>query len=306
MTSRSIATGIAAAILLWAAPARADEHFASLIESKSDSVVSVKYVLNLQITMGGQTQNREYSGEGAGVLLSEDGLIVMPGMAMNPHPRGRMGRNFDVKATPTSLRVVFPGDPKEYEAVLGATDSRLDLAFLKVKDLEGKKIRPVDLATAADVKLGDTLYGVSRLGQSFDYAPWCDTVTIVGQVTKPRKMWALRGSFREEGNPLYDASGALVGFVIQQEGVGGGDSEPFLVPLPVVKSTIERAGKEADRVLEESKNAKEGAAGEKPGEGDEGKGAKAGEGDKDEGGDSAPEGKGPSAPPPPPDDSGSR
>ena len=58
----------------------------------------------------------------------EDLAAVLRRINNNPNPagtainlRGICTGNFEITATPLSLRVIFPGDPKEYDAVLGAT-----------------------------------------------------------------------------------------------------------------------------------------------------------------------------------------
>ena len=45
--------------------------------------------------------------------------------------------------------------------------------------------------------VGDEVYGVSRLDQGFDHAPMCSKLRVIGQVSKPRSMWALNSSGSE-------------------------------------------------------------------------------------------------------------
>ena len=223
-------------------PAEADgagDVLGRLIEEKSDTVVVVKFVLNVQMSFRGQTQEREISGRVNGVMVDTAGLVMVPSAAFKPQFRGRGGQQPDMQSTPSNVRVVFPGDPKEYEAIVGATDSRLGLAFVKIKDLEERLVKALDLEATGDTKIGDRLYGVSRLGQGFDFAPFCDFVDVVGKVKKPRKVWTIRGRFLEVGHPLFHADGKLAGFVIMQEGVGSTRMFPFMLPPKVAKSTPE-------------------------------------------------------------------
>ncbi len=248
MTRRLLFVAVALAAVAIAAPsASAGDVQQKLLDQHTGSIVSVKFVLSLQLSMGGQTQDREISGAATGLVVDPVGLIVMDSQSLSPRgPRG-----MDIKASPTSIRVVFPGDPKEYEAVLGATDSRLGLSFVRIKDLEGKVLTAFDLEGDPEVKIGDRLYGVTRLGQGFDYAPVCQVADIIGWVTKPRKMWAVSGGAVDVGHPMLQENGTVVGFVIRQEGVGGG-AGAFLLPLDVARGTIDRAGREAEKVLEEA------------------------------------------------------
>ena len=258
MTRRFLSlTAALVAVALVAPPASADPVCQKLLAQHTDSVVSVKFVLNLQLSMGGQTQDREVSGAATGLLVDPVGLVVMDSQALSPRgPRG-----MEINASPTSIRVVFPGDPKEYEAVLGATDSRMGLTFVRIKDLEGKAVKALDLAGEPKVEVGDRLYGVTRLGQGYDYAPVCQTADVIGWVEKPRQMWAISGGAVDVAHPLFTAEGTIVGFVTRQEGTGGGTGA-FLLPLAVVRGTIERAGREAEKVLEETLEADAEAAAE--------------------------------------------
>ena len=235
--------------LMSARSARAESIHERLIEAQADTIVSVKYVVSMRFSGGGRSSESENSGTITGVVIDPVGLIVVSSRALAPS--SRFG-SFEITATPLSLRVIFPGDPKEYDAVLGATDSRLGLSFLRIKDLEGREIRAIDRANTAEPTVGMEAYGVSRLAQGFDYAPYCDTVSLAGYVTKPRKMWLLRGRFSLAAHPLFNTEGALLGFVSVQEAVGEGGRRSFLLPLKVVESTIKRASRETERVLEEA------------------------------------------------------
>ena len=231
------------------APARADEAFTRLIEQNADTIVSVKYVVTVRFSGGGRSSESERSGTVTGVILDTNGLIVVPSGSLAPS--FRFG-SAEMTSTPTSLRVIFPGDTKEYDAVLGATDSRLGLSFLRLKDPEGKELKAVDMTKTAEPHVGMEAYGVTRLPQGFDYAPMCNTVMLAGEISKPRKAWLLRGGFTYSAHPLFNADGALLGFVGSLEAVGDGPRMMFLLPLKVVQSTIKRAAREAEKVLVEA------------------------------------------------------
>ena len=143
--------------------------------------------------------------------------------------------------------MIFEGDEKEYDAVLGATDSKLGLAFVRVKDLGGKKLTSVDFAAGAEVKLGDELAGVIRTDQGFDYAPYYGMTHVVGQVTKPRSMWIVTG-FLPQGHPLYTTDGRAAGIVVQQAGATeDSGSKVFLLPTKAVVGLVSQAVKACRR-----------------------------------------------------------
>ena len=238
-------------------PAAADDApYAKQMEAKAASVVYVKFVQKMQM-MGrqGGGQEREQNRTAMGLIVDAAGVVMMSGEV-----GGGRGRGFGAVPTspPTNLRVVFEGDVKEYEAILGATDSKLGLTFLRVKDLGDKKVVPVDLASTVEPKVGDELFGVARLPQGFDYAPFYGVTHLVGQVTKPRTMWLLNG-FAAVALPLYDAQGKTAGIVVRQSGVsdgeeqGPGPEQSFLLPVKAAAPTIAQAVKQCAEALEKSK-----------------------------------------------------
>ena len=238
--------------------------YAKLIPEKATSVVSVKLVLAVKITSPRGSQEQEINTSSTGVIVDAAGLILLPDSAFDAGrmmgiPR-RMRSQINVTSSPISIRVTFPGDTKEYDAVLGAKDSKLGLGFVLIKDLAGKAITAVDVSATAVPKIGQKLYGVTRLGQGFDHAPMCTSLKVAGQVTKPRTMWIVQGGGTHLAQPIYDANGAVTGIVVDQEGVGeDASSRPFLLPMKVASATFSGALKkshaELDRIIEEEEEA---------------------------------------------------
>ncbi len=265
---------------------------AKLIDAKSSSVVSIKYVLNVAISFQGQNMDREISGTTTGVVIDESGLVMLPARALDAGASmgipAQMRNQVEISSSPANLKVIFPGDDKEFPAILGAKDSKLGLGFVLIKDLEDKKPTVADMSDSTAPAIGEEVYGVSRLDQGFDHAPMCSKLRVIGEVSKPRRMWALNGTGMFLAQPLYTAAGKVVGICVSQEGVGSNSAtRAFVLPLKVANPTIKKAKKEAERALEEILEAEaENAAAEKDaaeGEG-EGEGEKAdGDGEKADG-----------------------
>lgn len=266
MRIRSLPSCVALAAALLAAGAAADAPHGKLIETRAATVVTVKAALKIAGSMGGRSFDQEREMTASGVVVDSCGFIMMNSDAISvPRFFRRGNQQHDFKVTPTNLRVIFPGDETEYPAILGATDSKLGLAFVLIRDLKGRNAAAVDLTNVVEPKVGDTLYAVTRLEQGFDYAPVCDEAKVVGHVTKPRSMWVLQGSGADSPHPLYNADGAVAGIVIYQEGVGDeqGGFRPFLLPLKIATGTIERALKTSKQALEEAPKEEEKPAEEK-------------------------------------------
>src|SRR5688572_380718 len=154
-SSLSPLLAVVAAVAL-ARPVAADEaeSYAKHVEAKSASVVAVKFVRKV----GSSEQNVNE----VGTLVDASGVVMLRAGALRSMFPGAP------KATVSNLRVIFPGDEKEYEAIVGATDSNLGLGFVRIRDLQGKKAVPVDLSDPAEPTLGAEAFAVSRLDQGFD------------------------------------------------------------------------------------------------------------------------------------------
>ena len=129
--------------------AQADESNAwTAIREKAVSVVSIKFVLNIQCSMGGRSLDHEVNREVRGVIIDETGLILtanshFDAIRMIGIPR-RFRSQVDIKSTPSDIRVLFGNEEDEFEAALVARDTNLDLAFLQILDLKDRKVKIQD------------------------------------------------------------------------------------------------------------------------------------------------------------------
>ncbi len=295
--NRMMVLAAAATILAASGAAEAGQADASaykaLLEEKADLLVSVKFVLKQEISMSGRSMgNDESTKEVSGVVVDPTGLVLMSNTTLGGGMGGLMRRNpqLSIKTEPSDFKVIFPGETKEYDAILGAKDSKLNLAFVQIKDLEGREIRWASFEKAAKAEIGQTLVGVNRLGKGFDYAPYFARAMVTGEVKQPRPMFVIRGDFSGEGLPLFTNEGKVAGILSMQEGAsgaesgggggllgmlggGGGNMGVFMIPAETVNATITMASKQAREALEKSQEE----------EGDEEKDE--GDGEEDDGGD---------------------
>ena len=236
-----LVAGAVVLALLGARPVRAGDAYAKQMDAKASTVVIVKAVL--KISFGSNENESNY--EAAGTIVDPTGLVMIQGFAFG---------GSRAKVNPTNLRVLFDGEEKEYDAVLGATESKLGLAFVRVKDIGDKKITPIDFASPAEPAVGDELFGVLRTDSGFDYAPYYGTAKLVGQVKKPREMWLVSG-FIPIGAPLYAADGKTAGVVIRQSGISeeGGSARTFLLPMKAFGAVVAQAAKAAQKALDDAK-----------------------------------------------------
>ena len=246
--TRALCAFAALFVVLLSRPAGAggasDDPYAKQLQAKVATVVAVKAVLKAS----GGGGDREFNVETIGVVVDPSGVVMMQNWFGGQRGSG--------KVTPVSIRILFDGDEKEYDAILGAMDSKLGLAFVKVKDLAGKKIASVDFSDGAETSLGDEVFGVYRMEEGFDYAPYYFTGKLVGQVTKPRTMWfCTAASAQYVGHPMYTPEGKVAGVVIRQSGNSEESriSRVFLLPVKSVVGVVGQAIKASAKALEDSK-----------------------------------------------------
>lgn len=269
------------ALLLLAAPlVAADDEAAidALFKDRAPAIVSVKFVLTITFSRGGESQKQEHNAEARGVMIDRSGLVMLANdhFAIQLPPMMRRG-GAGVESSPSKVKVLFGNEAKEYDAVIVARDSNLSVAFVQVLDLEKRDVSVVELSKAAETKIGAALLGITRMGRGFDCAPRFGKVLITGRVEKPRPMWAVASNFDGLGLPVFDASGGVVGVLASQEGSEGVDDDGggrgndgvFLLPLSTIQPSIEQARKLAPEKVKKALAEKEEAAeapAEKPAE----------------------------------------
>jgi hypothetical protein len=273
----------AALLLVLARPGITQDEMAQLdglVVKYAPAIVTVKAVLKTETKFGGAGQAQESRVNMTGVTVSPDGLVMISNTPFSPMralemmgmPEEMKGE-MDMKVTPTSLKVVIGSEEKEYDAFLAATDTNLDLAFLKIEGLGDRKMAFVDFGLGTTALVGQKVAQVNRLGRGYDYAPFFQTARVNGEIAKPRTAWLLEGNISAFGLPVFGMTGDVLGVLttipsgIKEPGaaegmslnmmmrlLGGGGQTPsgvFVLPASVVKATIEQAKLRAVEVAAE-------------------------------------------------------
>lgn len=229
----------------------------ALLDGVAPTIVSLQFLVKFEGSEEGTTWAH-------GTVVDPTGLVMMS--------------NSDVgtaEAKVSEIKVVFGNDPKEWEGVLVARESTLDLAYVQVLGLGETKLPALDLAKAVearkgDPRLGEPLFGASRAGRGFDYAPSIARSYLTCRIENPRKMWDLAGDFYEAGLPLFDMSGRPAAILVNQTSTAGADegggshSGVFALPLgPVIKS-LEQAKGRVPAALKRAEDSKKDAPKDAP------------------------------------------
>jgi len=267
-----LAAALGAGLLGTSGLRAADEvsQYAALLEQKAPAIVTVRAVIKTELNISGRGQNQESRDEIAGVVVDESGLVMISYDSFRSSEDG--DGSFQIKRTPQEIKVVFEREEKEYDADLVATDKKLSLAFLKVRDLEGRAVQVARFDEGAPAEVGQKVASVSRLQKGYDYAPQVRTAVISGKIKKPRKALILDGGVTE-GLPVYTMDGAMVGVLTTLEAgvqeddnsrfpfilMGDSGGRSFVLPSKVVAKLVEQALKQAEEFDAEAaeKEAKE-------------------------------------------------
>ena len=161
---------------------------------------------------------------GSGVILTEDGYIVT---------------NNHVIEDAEDITVILPDSKDEYKAKLIGTDKESDLAVIKI---EAKNLKPIKLANADSLRVGDVVFAVGNpfgVGESV-------TQGIISALNKNRVGINQYENFIQtdasinpgnSGGALVDSRGALIGInsvIISRS--GGNNGIGFAIPVDMVKN----------------------------------------------------------------------
>jgi serine protease Do len=191
----------------------------------------------------GFSQPEQEQAAGTGIILSSDGLIVT-----NRHV---------VPVGTTSVSVTLSnGTELKDVSIVGRTsaDSSLDIAFLKIKNLDGQKLTPAVIGDSGQVQVGDSVVAIGNaLGQ------FQNTVTsgIISGYGRSVEAEDSTGSSEEslddlfqtdaainEGNsggPLVNMNGDVIG--IDTATASDAENIGFAIPINDVKGLINQVVK---------------------------------------------------------------
>lgn len=241
----------------------------------SAPVVRVRVVLEATYAMGGQTEKQEFTSEVFGTVVDASGLVMLSNSHVSVSRAKEMMAAYGGGMNDPGWNVVpisftaIGADRTERPAALVATDSDLDLAFLRLEQPPEVPLPAVSFATDDEVAVGDEVRLVGRLGAGFAFAPWAAWGRIAGSVETPRKAWIIDASDGMLGLPVYDARGRAIGVLttlfargvdpqesgfglaqmMSRLGAGGNENGPvgvFALPGSAVQRLIGRALAQAD------------------------------------------------------------
>ncbi len=177
-----------------------------LVDQRSSTVVSVKYVITL--SANGQEQRNEDRTQG--VLVGQDGLVLVSARAVSFDMSALNQRNTaagPIVANSSEFRVRLPGSDEWRAADLVTRDTELGLAWLRVRDASGQPF--IDFETLSQPEPGRVFYTLLRTSDEWGAVPLVRPGMILGETRVPRR------SLLVDGMPglAFDAEGQPMGYV---------------------------------------------------------------------------------------------
>lgn len=206
-------------------------------ESKADEALTIEQVVDLvadsvveittEVTVTG-TRMTQYISEGAGsgVIVSSDGYIVT---------------NAHVIEDASKITVTLK-DGTSYEAAIVGSDSKTDIAVLKI-DADG--LTPVIYGSSADISVGDTAIVIGNpLGQLGGTVTTGIISALDREITIDDEVMTLLQTDAavnpgNSGGGLFNIYGELVGIVNAKSSGEDVEGLGFAIPIDLVKSVIE-------------------------------------------------------------------
>lgn len=221
---------IAALCITFAAAAPTDGLTQGVIEDAfqrvSPAIGVLRYTSEITNPNSGESTKRDTTT--LAVCVRPDGLMMAHG-----HMVLEDNEPFNITVT-----MGEPGEETEFEAAVLPKPEDINVVFLQLKSDKPLDLPVVRFSAGARLGLGQPVFCVGLMGDTFDFARGITTTRIVGTLDTPRDYYALgiAGRFGLVGAPVIDERGAAVGVVgfdlSRQE---GGDlyvrsGQPLLYP----------------------------------------------------------------------------
>lgn len=191
--------------------------FKTLMSQHADAFVRVSYVM-VSSYMG---QEETQQSSTTGVIIDPKGLILVPRMVVEPSlpnmnkltPEQRVS----FKMSARDFQIHFPGEDKPLEAEALTSDADQGVGWLKIKNLDARKLKFVDITSTEPAEPGMSYYVVERLEERYGEKPIMSWGIIQGQIDLPQQAHIVTGAL----GLAFSSRGKVLGYVSANfEGMG--------------------------------------------------------------------------------------
>lgn len=208
----------------------------TIAKDVSPSVVSVNVTsTSTEQDFFGFGRELESQSAGTGFIISKDGLILT-----NRHV---------VPSGSGEVKVVLSDDTEFSAEVVGRTNESdpLDVAFLKIKDLNGKELTPANLGDSEKMEVGDKVVAIGNALGEFQNTVTSGIISGYGrdiQASDGQGVENLQNLFQTDaainsgnsGGPLVNSASEVIGINVA---TASADNISFAIPINDVKSLID-------------------------------------------------------------------
>lgn len=228
-----------------------------LVAEKADAVVVVRATVSMTVTAGDQpSQSQDRSVETLGTVVSPDGAVLVAAANIDPGSVAD-GRTVQTPGGPIRLSVVSDvkeafivlADGTELPAKVVIKDKDLNLALLAPVAKPAQPLVALDTKAEAELRVGDEVVVLGRLGKSLERAPRADIDQVCAVIAKPRPYAIIHIPY--PGCPVLDLEGRLAGVTSAKaegddmEGGQGMGFTPVVIPVAMVRRFLEAGAKAA-------------------------------------------------------------
>lgn len=214
------------------------EVISGIAKKVGESVVSINVVsTRTQSDFFGFERPVTQQSAGTGFIISSDGVI-----ATNRHV---------VPSNNSQISVTLSDGTELTDIeILGRTSSRdpLDVAFLKIKNTEGKELKPVELGNSSDMEVGDMVIAIGNALGQFQNTVTTGIISGHGRsivAEDEEGLDTLQDLFQTDaainqgnsGGPLVNIHGKVIG-INTAAAIGRAQNIGFAIPIDDVKGLI--------------------------------------------------------------------
>jgi hypothetical protein len=191
-----------------------------ILADHQDAIVTVKLVINYNVSFGARDQQGETKTEAVGTIIHPSGLTLI---SLSTIDTSELWRSRMRGASQSQLKVdmqvkdakITLADGTEIPAEVVLRDKDLDLAFLRPTDKPSKPLPAIDLAKSAKPQVLDEVICLNRLGKIANRVVAVSIERIDALVERPRPFYVLSpGGSSGVGSPVFAANGALLGILL--------------------------------------------------------------------------------------------
>lgn len=187
--------------------------YGALAEQKSAALVRIRFVQKVTAPNGERETEREIPG----VMIDPTGVIVCSNTAAGGI--NNYMKQLSIQTSISELKVFIGDDEEGLDADKLPHDADRDLVWLKIRNPGDRKFDFVDFAAAAEPKIGDELFTVSRMSKFYGLVPVVKIGQLGGIATKPRRLLIptnMGEGQSELGAAVFASGGRVVGLLVLQ------------------------------------------------------------------------------------------